>query len=250
MLEKTNEKKSKKNTSLFSRFTSKKRKSMSSTEKQNKNVKKIAKCITLSPEEMKKELDSIVKNNKYSQIVEYYDLPYRYNQTVIKILAQTPHSIFIYWDISDADRNAMEQKYGDRFFYETKPILLVHNQTLNYSFEIEIDDFTNSWYLHTPTSDCVFNIELGRKKIPNCNDINIDTDDHVLHIASSNTIESPNDHVLKDTLNKPVYFKNIKTNELEERKVSNLNAIQNIYNIFEFYGEDEFEQNPSSGFKI
>ena len=130
MLEKTNEKKSKKSTSLFSRFTSKKRKSMSSTEKQNKNVKKIAKCITLSPEEMKKELDSIVKNNKYSQIVEYYDLPYRYNQTVIKILAQTPHSIFIYWDISDADRHAMEQKYGDRFFYETKPILLVHIQTL------------------------------------------------------------------------------------------------------------------------
>ena len=63
----------------------------------------------------------------------------------------------------------MEQKYGDRFFYETKPILLVHNQTLNYSFEIEIDDFTNSWYLHTPTSDCIFNIELGRKKITNCN---------------------------------------------------------------------------------
>lgn len=50
------------------------------------------------------------------------------------------------------------------FFMKSKPILLVHNQTLNYSFEIEIDDFTNSWYLHTPTSDCIFNIELGRKK--------------------------------------------------------------------------------------
>ena len=117
MLEKTNEKKSKKNTSLFSRFTSKKRKSMSSTEKQNKNVKKIAKCITLSPEEMKKELDSIVKNNKHSQIVEYYDLPYRYNQTVIKILAQTPHSIFIYWDISDADRNAIDFFMKQSQFY-------------------------------------------------------------------------------------------------------------------------------------
>ena len=64
MLEKTNEKKSKKNTSLFSRFTSKKRKSMSSTEKQNKNVKKIAKCITLSPEEMKKELIAGFQNEE------------------------------------------------------------------------------------------------------------------------------------------------------------------------------------------
>ena len=78
MLEKTNEKKSKKNTSLFSRFTSKKRKSMSSTEKQNKNVKKIAKCITLSPEEMKKELDSIVKNNKHSHF--WHQLNLQLNQ--------------------------------------------------------------------------------------------------------------------------------------------------------------------------
>ena len=154
MLEKTNEKKSKKSTSLFSRFTSKKRKSMSSTEKQNKNVKKIAKCITLSPEEMKKELDSIVKNNKHSQIVEYYDLPYRYNQTVIKILAQTPHSIFIYWDISDADRNAMEQKYGDvidplRFLRERE---IVHFQRFGEALRGVQDKLAEKkWYMN---KDC------------------------------------------------------------------------------------------------
>ena len=208
---KTTAKKATKTVKKTTKSTTKKSTSKSTTKKSTSRAKKITANSNLT---------------RKIEILEYYDLPYRYNQTVIKILAQTPHSIFIYWDISDADRHAMEQKYGNRFFYETKPILLVHNQTLNYSFEIEIDDFTNSWYLHTPTSDCVFNIELGRKKISNCNDINIDTDDHVLHIASSNTIESPNDHVLKDTLNKPVYFKNIKTNELEERKVSNLNAIR------------------------
>jgi len=35
---------------------------------------------------------------------EYYDLPYRYNKTLVKILAQTPKRLFVYWDIADEDR--------------------------------------------------------------------------------------------------------------------------------------------------
>ena len=73
--------------------------------------------------------------------VEYYDLPYRYNQTVVKVLAQTPTTLFIYWDISDEDRKRFEEQYGENFFESTKPILVVHNDTLGYSFEVEINDF-------------------------------------------------------------------------------------------------------------
>lgn len=235
-MEETNEKKMNKKKSLFSKFSSKGKK-RNTEKKQNKTIKN---AITLTPEELKKELDSIIGNNQNIQVVEYYDLPYRYNQTTIKILAQTPHAIFIYWDISDSDRQLMCEKYGDNLFNETKPVLLVHNETLNYSFEVEIDDFTNSWYLRTPTSNCVFNIELGRKKITN-------NSENILHITSSNTIKSPNDHILKDTLNNTVCFKNIKTNELEERAIS---SFKNIYNIMKIYENEEFENNPSSDFKI
>ena len=180
---------------------------------------------------------------------EYYDLPYRYNQTVIKILAQTPHALFIYWDISDNDRQEMIDKYGDRFFYETKPVLLVHNKTLNSNFEIEIDDFTNSWYLRTPTSNCVFEIELGRKKITENGKINFENNSNILHITTSNSLESPNDHILKEKLN-TVFFKNVKTNELEEKDVSNYN-INNVYGLIDLYNDENgYENNPSSGFKI
>ena len=102
---------------------------------------------------------------------------------MVKILAQTPHSLFIYWDISDNDRKEMIDKYGENFFYKTKPVLLVHNQTLNTSFEVEIDDFTNSWYLKTPTSNCVFNIELGRKIINNDTKIQFNNNLNILHIT-------------------------------------------------------------------
>ncbi len=189
------------------------------------------------------DLNSLLKLNPTAHISEYYDLPYRYNQTIIKILAQTPHAIFIYWDISDADRAEMIKKYGNNFFNETKPILLVHNKTQNYSFEVEIDDFANSWYLRTPTSNCVFNIELGRKPISNTN-VNFENNDNVLHITSSNTIVSPNDHILNG--NNIVYFKNIKTNETTEKCVSDLKPIYNIYDLY----EDDYINNPSSNFKI
>ena len=196
----------------------------------------------------KVELQNILNINENAKPVEYYDLPYRYNQTLIKILAQTPHSLFLYWDISDDDRQNMIKAYGDNFFYETKPVLLVHNKTQNYSFEVEVDDFTNSWYLRTPTSNCTFEVELGRKKINSNNaDINFGAKDNLLHISVSNVIESPNDHILNDFPRK-VFFKNIKTNELEERKVNSLSNMKNMYKDFEL--DSTFIHNPSSSFKI
>lgn len=221
------------------------------TKSATKTPKKVASRSTKSTEKIS-EISKKISSSKSTQLKpfsEYYDLPYRYNQTVIKILAQTPHALFIYWDISDDDRNEMIKKYGDNFFYETKPVLLVHNKTLNSNFEIEVDDFTNSWYLRTPTSNCVFEIELGRKKITDNKKINFENNSNILHITKSNTLESPNDHILKETLN-TVYFKNVKTNEFEKRDVSNYN-INNVYGLIDLYNDENgYENNPSSGFKI
>ena len=96
-------------------------------------------------------------------IVEYYDLPYRYNQTVVKILAQTPNILFVYWDISDTDRNNFISQYGENFFNNTIPVLLIINKTMNYSYEIQINDFANSWYLHVNDANCEYQVELGRR---------------------------------------------------------------------------------------
>ena len=58
------------------------------------------------------DVDNYRKTTKKKvEIVEYYDLPYRYNQTVVKVLAQTPNTLFVYWDISDDDRNLSSHPY-------------------------------------------------------------------------------------------------------------------------------------------
>lgn len=202
-----------------------------------------------------KKKASTATTKKKVDIVEYYDLPYRYNQTIVKVLAQTPTNLFIYWDISDKDRKNFEKQYGDNFFETTKPILIVYNDTLGYSFEVEINDFANSWYLHVADSKCDYRIELGRRPIAKTEKLNTD----YIYVTTSNDIESPNDRILFDKNQKMVYFRNVKTGKQTQKSISSISFIRNmgkIYNIYDLYKviyQDENLEgmydlsNPSSG---
>ncbi len=201
------------------------------TKKTTTTKKSTAKKETAKKETTKKKTSS---NKKAIEVVEYYDLPYRYNQTVVKVLAQTPTNLFIYWDISDIDRKNFLNQYGDNFFENTRPILVIHNNTLNYSFEVEINDFANSWYLHVADSKCDYKIELGRRPIYKTEQLNTD----YIYIATSNEIESPNDRILFDKNQKMVYFRNVKTGKLSTKNINSLSFIRNmgkIYNIYDLY---------------
>lgn len=192
---------------------------------------------------------------KKPEVLEYYDLPYRYNQTVIKVLAQTPTTLFIYWDISDEDRENYKKQYGENFFDITKPVLIVYNDTLGYNFEVEINDFANSWYLHVADSKCDYRIELGRRPIINNDKLNTD----YIFISNSNEIESPNDKILFNKQQKMIYFRNTKTNKETQKSINNISFLTNmgkIYDIYDLYkliykNENVKEiyntSNPSSG---
>ena len=176
-----------------------------------------------------------VASKRIVSSVEYYDLPYRYNETTVKILAQTPTMLFIYWDISDKDRASYVEKYGNDFFNTTKPVLIVTNKTMNYTFEVEINDFANSWYLHVNDADCDYSIELGRRPVYPSSGI-----DNYVHISTSNDMEMPNNHILFDKLGKSIFFKNVKNNFVEEKDISSISFIKNlgrVYHIYELYKE-------------
>lgn len=188
-------------------------------------------------------------------VLEYYDLPYRYNQTVVKILAQTPNTLFVYWDISDEDRNKYKAQFGENVFETTRPVLVVHNDTKNYAFEVPINDFANSWYLHLNDTKCTYTIELGRRPITN----QVSIPNNYLYVSSSNHLETPNDHILFEKSSGSVFFKDVHTNEVTKKDISTLSfmkRIGKIYNIYELYQtiyqkEDleefkEFLNNPSS----
>ena len=204
------------------------------------------------------------------EIIEYYDLPYRYNQTVIKTLYQTPSTLFVYWDISDSDRENFKKQYGENFFETTKPVLIITNTTMNYKFEIEINDFANSWYFKVNDSKCNYRIELGRRPIYT-NQIEIKN--NYIYVTSSNILETPNDKILFTTNeNNTVLFRNVKTNQTQNISlekifekarnfddfqnfplIKNLSGMFNIKDLYKsLYKETDVDNlysssNPSSG---
>lgn len=227
------------------------------TKKKTTTTKKTAAKKTTTKKattKKKKTATTTTKKRKQTYSPEYYELPYRYNQTIVKILAQTPNTLFVYWDISDEDRKKLKSIYGEHFFEITKPVLIIYNDTMGYSFEIDINDFANSWYIKTNDANCTYRIELGRRPIPiNYNYIqNYNPDEEIkpvqtsyIYLTSSNEIKAPNDKILFN-INKNVYYRNVKTNEVVSKDISNILLLSNIgrfYNIFDlykhFYNEEE-----------
>ena len=214
------------------------------------------------------------QSKKIAEVVEYYDLPYRYNETIVKILYQTPDTLFVYWDIADSDRENYIKQYGENFFNITRPVLIIHNDTMNYSFEIPINDFANSWYLHVNDSKCDYRVELGRR--PNyyneeaTKEIQEKIHTDYMHVSSSNEIESPNDHVLFNTNeNNTIKIRNVKNHNEKSislfdiiKRLPSMKRVQNIPYISEdllkemyvgiYQNEDislfdRITNNPSSG---
>ena len=234
------------------------KKTIDSKVKKEKATNKVTTKKTSNPKTNSKKTTSKNKNKVVNKrntqkvekptAVEYYDLPYTYNKTVVKVLAQTPKTLFVYWEISEEDRENFKKQYGENFFETTKPVLIIHNKTLNYSFEVEINDFANSWYLHVNDSKSDYKIELGRRSFT--------TDNNYIYVTSSNEIESPNDHILFDKSQNMAYFRNVKTNVTTKKDISSLSFIKNmgkIYNIYDLYKKIYKNEtpsfNPSSQFK-
>ena len=216
-----------------------------------KNKNAISKKTTSNKKTPSKKPVSKTKKSASIDILEYYDLPYRYNQTIVKILAQTPKTLFVYWDISDNDRKNYIEQYGNDFFEKTKPVLIINNKTMNYTFEIEINDFANCWYFNINDEKCEYSVELGRRP----KESSIQVPNNYLHITSSNKIESPNGHILFEKEQKVVFFKDVKTNQIYSKDITNIEfmkyfgkayAIQNIYK--KIYGDENLSNlnNPSS----
>lgn len=258
--ENTKKEKTKKDDVSKAKATTKKTSKKSTTQKTAKKEvavkkttakKKATSTKTTSKSSATKKATSSRKSNvrtkKVAQnIIEYYDLPNTYNQTTVKLLFQTPKKLFVYWEISEADKQKYFDENGKDFFETTTPFLVVKNKSKNYSFEVEINDFANSWYFDVPDSNCDYEVELIRKHKK--------TQASTL-ITTSNKMEVPNNRILFEQNRKEIFFKNVKTNDIVSKSVVNLQFINHLGNVCnansfyrKFYLEEDLLQitNPTS----
>ena len=243
----TNENKSNKKTTKKVTAKSSSNKSKASTQKTKTAKKATAKKVvaksaiakkskvttkkSVTTSTKKSTIKKIANKKQPAEIVEYYDLPYRYNETVVKILYQTPNTLFVYWDIADSDRENYINQYGENFFNITRPVLIIHNDTMKYSFEIPINDFANSWYLHINDSKCDYRVELGRRPNYYNADATKEIEEKIktdyIYVSTSNEIESPNDHVLFSTNeNNTIKIRNVKNSN--EKSISLFEIVKHL----------------------
>lgn len=210
-------------------------------------VKKLAKTNnSKSVQKTSTKKNTTTEKKEVSTIPEYYDLPNTYNKTMVKVLFQTPKKLFVYWEISANDKLNFLEKNGNDYFKNTSPFLIVKNKTKNYSFEVAINDFANSWYFDVPDSNCEYEVELIRKD---------NYTKELYPIANSNKIEVPNNHILFEQNRKEIFYKNVKTNTVSSKSVVNLHFINHVGNTYpaytfynKFYDKKDITQvsNPSS----
>jgi len=207
---------------------------------------KISELQKEAAEDEETEVENETDGEKPKYILEYYDLPYRYNETIVRVLAQTPQKLFVYWDISDNDRKKYEDTFGEDFYNKTYPVLLLYNQDKQYVREIEVNDFANSWYIDIDDPKTKYIIQLGRKFRSNnpvvdynkVNANNIILRNDYLPYAESNMMEAPNDHVLLESLPDFVSFRNVKTGQEMLVNVRELKTMfGHNYDIKAFYDE-------------
>lgn len=114
---------------------------------------------------------------------EYYELPNKYNQTLIRLLVQSPTRMFVYWEVSDETVKMFSDKSLD--YSNCTPVLKITNITKNYSYTIPVDPYANNYYIEVEDSGCDYKVELGR-----C------VKQDFINIYTSNKATVPNAHPL------------------------------------------------------
>ncbi len=91
---------------------------------------------------------------------EYYELPQKYNRTVIRLLVQSPTRMFVYWEVSDDTIREFNNRYHN--YSDCIAVLKITNLTHHYSYQVPVSPFANNYYLEVEDSGCEYQVELGR----------------------------------------------------------------------------------------
>ena len=126
---------------------------------------------------------------------EYYELPTKYNETVVRLLVQSPTRMYVYWEVADKTIGGFVARNLD--YNTSKPILKISNITMNYSYEIEIDPFATNYYIEIKDADCNYRVELGRR----CNN-------EFVSIYQSNDVTIPRSTPLDNRESEEIIYRN------------------------------------------
>ena len=137
---------------------------------------------------------------------------------------------------------------------------------MDYTFEVPINDFANSWYLDINDPKSNYVVQLGRKfkNVENVKNVNhnvlrfenINLQNDFIYITDSNKLEAPNDHILFEKLFRKVTYRNVKTGQEYSKDIKYiLEGLGNTYgefdlrNLYKELYQDEFDSRMNDAIK-
>ena len=139
--------------------------------------------------------ETVVANTKFSHPESArpmrfmpQDLPYQYDQERIVLQVRDPRWVHAYWELRGQTLDQLKNRFGDDF-RRSKKVLRVYDVTniifngsnANSFFDIQINDFANSWYIDTDGPGRFWCVDLGLM-LP---------DGRFITIVRSNIVQTP-----------------------------------------------------------
>ncbi|MDI6632394.1 MAG: DUF4912 domain-containing protein [Bacillota bacterium] len=98
------------------------------------------------------------------------ELPRRYGEDRLVLLARDPHWLFAYWEISATKQEEFSARYGPEAWRSSRPFLRLYDVTgiefqgnnANTYVDIAINDESDNWYLEVGQPNRTFCVDLGR----------------------------------------------------------------------------------------
>ncbi|HHV99901.1 MAG TPA: DUF4912 domain-containing protein [Clostridiaceae bacterium] len=153
---------------------------------------------------------------KHNEFDNEYRLPQSYNDNSITLVAQSPHLLYAYWEISEDKKRQFIECFGQELWNASIPVLKVFNITKNKVLFTRTNEFSNSLYMEVPDSNCSYIAEIGRKI----------SDKFFISLAHSNCVNTPSDTLSNNTVAIFTDYKRLKT----EKEIPN---VQKLYKKIE-----------------
>lgn len=99
------------------------------------------------------------------------ELPRRYGEDRLVLLARDPYWLFAYWELSATKQEKFEEIYGSGSWKASRPILRLYDVTgiedfqgynAHYFVDIPINDEADNWYIEVGKPNRTFCVDLGR----------------------------------------------------------------------------------------
>lgn len=130
------------------------------------------------------------ENDQKEELHENFEwtIPPEYNEDDLFSMVHSPTAIFAYWSLSDSKRHMVEHHF--RTPWQSLPKRLkvydvtdieFHGHNSHRSFEIELPEMTNNWFIRGLEPNRSYCVDLGTKTF----------DGSFFTILRSNTIETP-----------------------------------------------------------